>query len=153
MFSSHSIDSKCSSSSKTISLRFRCCNTVQSTCMIRANIRTIWVFWCYFPIASDNIKNVVWCWWFISHDGEITTSFDFTPPIFRIKVVVKFSNLEVGNTRSFEKVDLKKILMINISELAKCLTSLCNYLTFIHAFEGCDTTSATFGVGKLVIIN
>ena len=42
--------------------------------------------------------------------------------------------------------------MINISELAKCLTGLCNYLTFIHAFEGCDTTSATFGVGKMMIM-
>ena len=40
----------------------------------------------------------------------------------------------------------------NIRELAKCVPDLCSYLTFIHAFGGCDTTSATFGVGKMAIM-
>ena len=39
----------------------------------------------------------------------------------------------------------------NIGELAKCLTQI-KYLTYIHAFRGCDTTSATYELGKISIM-
>ena len=39
----------------------------------------------------------------------------------------------------------------NIGEMAKCLTQI-KYLTFIHAFGGCDTTSVTYGLGKISIM-
>ena len=39
----------------------------------------------------------------------------------------------------------------NIGEMAKCLTQI-KYLTFIHAFGGRDTTSATYGLGKIYIM-
>ena len=39
----------------------------------------------------------------------------------------------------------------NTGEMAKCLTQI-KYLTFIRAFGGRDTTSATYGLGKISIM-
>lgn len=39
----------------------------------------------------------------------------------------------------------------NIGEMAKCLTHI-KYLIFILAFGGCDTTSATYELGKISIM-
>ena len=39
----------------------------------------------------------------------------------------------------------------NIGEMGKCLAHI-KYLTFIRAFGGCDTTSATYGLGKISIM-
>ena len=36
--------------------------------------------------------------------------------------------------------------------IAECLGHVRNYLIFVHAFSGCDTTSAVYGRGKLLIL-
>ena len=33
--------------------------------------------------------------------------------------------------------------------IAECIGDVRKYLTFVHAFGGCDTTSAVYGQGKL----
>ena len=40
----------------------------------------------------------------------------------------------------------------DVGKIAECLGEICKYITFIHAFGGCDTTSAIFGQGKLSIM-
>ena len=40
----------------------------------------------------------------------------------------------------------------DIGKMAESLRDVRKYLTFIHAFGGCDTTSATFGLGKISIL-
>ena len=40
----------------------------------------------------------------------------------------------------------------DVGQIASTLGDIQKYLTFIHAFGGCDTTSAIFGQGKLSIL-
>ena len=40
----------------------------------------------------------------------------------------------------------------DIGKMTESLGDVRKYLTFIHAFEGCDTTSAIFGLGKMSIL-
>ena len=40
----------------------------------------------------------------------------------------------------------------DVGKISECLGEISKYLTFIHAFGGCDTTSAVFGQGKLSIL-
>ena len=40
----------------------------------------------------------------------------------------------------------------DVSKIASCLGVVQKYITFIHAFGGCDSTSAVFGHGKLAIL-
>ena len=39
----------------------------------------------------------------------------------------------------------------DIGVIAECIGDVGKYLTFVHAFGGCDTTSAVYGQGKLWI--
>ena len=45
---------------------------------------------------------------------------------------------------------LQKIEVIR--EISSSLKPILEFLTFLHAFTGCDTTSATFGFGKVSIM-
>ena len=49
------------------------------------------------------------------------------------------------DTRKYEES------VCNIEQIAGTLYDIQKYLTFIHAFRGCDTTSAIFGKEKLSI--
>lgn len=40
----------------------------------------------------------------------------------------------------------------DVGKICESLGDICKYITFIHAFGGCDTTSAIFGQGKLSIL-
>ena len=40
----------------------------------------------------------------------------------------------------------------DVGKIAECLGNIRKYITFSHAFGGCDTTSAIFGLGKLSIL-
>ena len=40
----------------------------------------------------------------------------------------------------------------DVGKIAECLGDVRKYIPFIHAFGGCDTTSAKFGLGKLSIM-
>ena len=37
----------------------------------------------------------------------------------------------------------------SIREMSSCLKPILEFMTFLHAFTGCDTTSATYGCGKV----
>ena len=40
----------------------------------------------------------------------------------------------------------------SIREMSSSLKPILEFLTFLHAFTGCDTTSATFGFGEVSIM-
>ena len=45
-----------------------------------------------------------------------------------------------------------KDLVRDMGQIPSTLNDIQKYLTFIHAFGGCETTSAIFGQGKLSIL-
>ena len=45
-----------------------------------------------------------------------------------------------------------KTLVRDIGKIPDTSSDIQKYLTFIHVFGGCDTTSAIFGEGKLSIL-
>ena len=53
-------------------------------------------------------------------------------------------NTDVGNIFL-----LRKRLHININAGKYSIGTMCDYLPFVHAVSGCDTTSALFGIGKV----
>ena len=42
-----------------------------------------------------------------------------------------------------------KAIECDTGVIAECIGDVRKYLTFVHAFGGCDTTSAVYGQGKL----
>ena len=45
-----------------------------------------------------------------------------------------------------------KAIESDIGVIAECISDVRKYLTFVHAFGGCDTTSLVYGQGKLSIL-
>ena len=51
-----------------------------------------------------------------------------------------------------EAMKKHKAIERDIGVIAECIGDVRKYLTFVHAFGGCDTTSAVYGQSKLLIL-
>ena len=51
-----------------------------------------------------------------------------------------------------EAMKKHKAIEREIGVIAECIGDVRKYLTFVHAFGGCDTTSAVYGQSKLLIL-
>ena len=51
-----------------------------------------------------------------------------------------------------EAMKKHKAIEREIGVIAECIGDVRKYLTFVHAFGGCDTTSVVYGQSKLLIL-
>ena len=65
-------------------------------------------------------------------------------------MLIYFWNSLMGQIIMRTEVTKKpKAIECDTGVIAECIGDVRKYLTFVHAFGGCDTTSAVYGQGKL----
>ena len=69
-----------------------------------------------------------------------------------IKLTYLWNSLMGNIIMRTEAMKKHKAIEREIGVIAECIGDVRKYLTFVHAFGGCDTTSAVYGQSKLLIL-
>ena len=69
-----------------------------------------------------------------------------------IKLTYLWNSLMGNIIMRTEAMKKHKVIEREIEVIAECIGDVRKYLTFVHAFGGCDTTSAVYGQSKLLIL-
>ena len=69
-----------------------------------------------------------------------------------IKLTYLWNSLMGNIIMRTEAMKKHKAIEREIEVIAECIGDVRKYLTFVHAFGGCDTTSAVYGQSKLLIL-
>ena len=69
-----------------------------------------------------------------------------------IKLTYLWNSLMGNIIMRTEAMKKHKAIERDIGVIAECIGDVRKYLTFVHAFGGCDTTSAVYGQSKLLIL-
>ena len=69
-----------------------------------------------------------------------------------IKLTYLWNSLMGNIIMRTEAMKKHKAIEREIGVIAECIGDVRKYLTFVHAFGGCDTASAVYGQSKLLIL-
>ena len=69
-----------------------------------------------------------------------------------IKLIYFWNNFMGNIIMRVEATKKHRAIERDIGVISECIDNVRKYLTFVHVFGGCDTTSAVYGQGKLSIL-